>query len=236
MLTYNVDYAAGNILQMSENIIPIEKNIICDVVPKDICGIIYTSGSTGTPKGTLLHHQGLVNYTYANNALYEGGSCNIGFAIYTFDAFFLDLISPMLRGKTAIMATEEEQFNQIAFENLIKNNPECNFFITPAKFKQFINNRKDMDFFKRIHCICIGGEVFPQEFVGIFGEDTKVYNVYGPTECSMWMLEYPIKNKDVTLGKPMSNVQVYILDKHNAINPIGVTGELYLMYFGTGSI
>lgn len=235
ILTYNVDYTADNTIEIPEEITPVAENILCEVNTKDICGIIYTSGSTGTPKGTLLHHQGLVNYTFVNNALYESGSCNIGFAIYTFDAFFLDLIPPMLRGKTAVMATEEEQFNQIAFENLIKNNPECNLFITPAKFKQFVDNRRDMDFFKKIHSICIGGEVFPQEFIGIFSEHTKVYNVYGPTECSMWMLECPVVNEDVTLGKPMGNVQVYILDKNNNVTPIGVTGELCIAGDGVGA-
>ena len=235
ILTYDVDYSAENVIVIPEEITPVKDNPICNVKPKDVCGIIYTSGSTGTPKGTLLHHQGLVNYTFGNDALYEGGSCNIGFAIYTFDAFFLDLIPPMLRGKTSVMATEEEQFNQIAFENLIKNNPECNLFITPAKFKQFVDNRRDMDFFKKIHSICIGGEVFPQEFIGMFSEDTKVYNVYGPTECSMWMLECPVVNEDVTLGKPMKNVQVYILDKSNAIVPIGVTGELCIAGDGVGT-
>ncbi len=235
ILTYDVDYSANNVIVIPKSITPVKDNPVCNAKPIDVCGIIYTSGSTGTPKGTLLHHQGLVNYTFGNDALYEGGSCNIGFAIYTFDAFFLDLIPPMLRGKTAVMATEEEQFNQIAFENLIKNNPDCNLFITPAKFKQFVDNRRDMDFFKKIHSICIGGEVFPQEFIGMFSEDTKVYNVYGPTECSMWMLECPVVNEDVTLGKPMKNVQVYILDKSNAIVPIGVTGELCIAGDGVGA-
>ena len=234
ILTYDVDYSAENVIVIPEEITLVKENPVCNTNPKDICGIIYTSGSTGTPKGTLLHHQGLVNYTFGNDALYEGGSCNIGFAIYTFDAFFLDLIPPMLRGKTSVMATEEEQFNQIAFENLIKNNPNCNLFITPAKFKQFVDNRRDMDFYKNIHSICIGGEVFLQEFIGMFSEDTKVYNVYGPTECSMWMLECPVVNEDVTLGKPMKNVQVYILDKNNAIVPIGVTGELCIAGDGVG--
>ena len=235
ILTYNVDYAADNTMEIPEDITPVAPNTHCEVTPKDVCGIIYTSGSTGTPKGTLLHHQGLVNYTYANDALYGGGSCNIGFATYTFDAFFLDLIPPMLRGKTAIMATEEEQFNQIAFENLIKNNPDCNLFITPAKFKQFVDNCRDTDFFKEIHSICIGGEVFPKEFIGMFSENTKVFNVYGPTECSMWMLECHVASEDVTLGRPLGNVQVYILDKYNAPTPIGVTGELCISGDGVGA-
>lgn len=226
ILTYNVDYAADNVVAIPERISPLFENFLSDVSSEDICGIIYTSGSTGEPKGTLLHHKGLVNYTFANNALYEGGSCNIGFAIYTFDAFFLDLIPPMLRGGISVMATEEEQFNQLAFEHLIRNNPDCNLFITPAKLKQFLDNAADKFFYRRIHSICIGGEVFPPEFVGKFSKNTKVYNVYGPTECSMWVLEHPIIDDDIALGRPLANVQIYILDRTGSIVPVGVTGEL----------
>lgn len=235
ILTYNVDYLADNVIVIPEEIVPVKENHNCNVVPNDICGIIYTSGSTGVPKGTLLHHRGLVNYTFSNDALYKGGSCNIGFAIYTFDAFFLDVISPMLRGKIAVMATEEEQFNQNAFENLIKDNPRCNLFITPAKFKQFIDNSEDTNFLENIHSICIGGEVFPQEFIQLFSKKTNVYNVYGPTEYSMWMLECAIASSDVTLGKPIGNVQVYILDKYMQLTPIGVTGELCIAGYGVGA-
>ena len=235
VLTYNVDYEKENVIEIPEELIPIKDNLNSMVVPQDICGIIYTSGSTGQPKGTLLHHQGLVNYTYANDALYVGGSCNIGFATYTFDAFFLDIFPPMLRGNTAIMATEEEQFHQIAFESLIRKHPGCNMFITPAKFKQFVDNRRDINFYEDIHNICIGGEVFPQEFVNLFGENTNVFNVYGPTECSMWMLECPVRDNDVTLGKPLANVKVYILDKNNMLTPIGVTGELCIAGDGVGA-
>ena len=226
ILTFNVDYRKRNTIEIPEVIEAVSENPDCVVKSEDICGIIYTSGSTGTPKGTLLHHRGLVNYTYANDALYKDGSCNIGFAIYTFDAFLLDIVLPMLRGNKTVMATEDEQFNQVAFENLIKKNPDCNLFITPAKFRQFVDNRRDMTFHHKIHNICIGGEVFPQEFVGMFGENTNVFNVYGPTECSMWMLEAKIENEDVTLGKTIANVQVYILNEKNRITPIGVTGEL----------
>ncbi len=77
--------------------------------------------------------------------------------------------------------------------------------------------------------------MFPQEFIGMFGEKTNVYNVYGPTECSMWMLECSVVNEDVTLGRPLGNVQVYILDNYNTPTPIGVTGELCITGDGVGA-
>ncbi len=233
VLTYGVEI--NNAIELENISITKAENLLCVNKPQDLSAVIYTSVSTGEPKGTLLQHKGLVNYTYANNALYEGGKCVIGFSIYTFAAFFLDTIPPMLRGKLAVMATEEEQFNQTDFEAVIKRNSNCNFFITPAKFKNFINNATDKSFIDNINKVCIGGEVFPNEVVELFKNKTCIFNVYGPTECSMWILEHPVKNNNVTLGKPLSNVQVYILDKYNYIVPIGQVGELCIAGDGVGA-
>ena len=226
VLTYNVSYQANNTIEIPETIFPATENPIYNSTTDDICGIIYTSGSTGVPKGALLRHRGLVNYTFANDALYSGSKCVLGFATYTFDAFCLETILPMLRGVTSFMATEDQQFNQTDFESLVKQNPGCNLFITPARFKQFIDNRRDKNFYQAIHNICIGGEVFPKEFVGMFKETTNVFNVYGPTECSMWILECSVTNSDVTLGKPLANIKVHILGKCTELLPVGTVGEL----------
>ena len=90
----NIDYSneAGNFQIQNTN--------------TDLCAIIYTSGSTGEPKGTLLQHKGVVNFAFANDALYSGGSCVISFATYTFDAFLLETILPMIRGVKCVLATE----------------------------------------------------------------------------------------------------------------------------------
>lgn len=234
ILTNGVEYTGANVVRL-------DQDIYCKQSPQninevsDICAVIYTSGSTGQPKGTLICHQGLVNYTYANNALYADGSCVLGFSIYTFDAFFLDTIPPMLRGIPAVMATEGQQFHQSEFEQLIRESPGCNLFITPAKLKAFLDNRIDPHFFDRIHSICIGGEVFPHEFIDIFPPNVNIFNVYGPTECSMWTLEFPVKESAITIGRPISNTQVYMVDKYLAPVPIGVIGELCIAGDGVGA-
>ena len=71
ILTYNVDYESCNTMEIAEQIKPVIENPNIVVNSKDIGGIIYTSGSTGIPKGALLAHQGLVNFTFSNDALSE---------------------------------------------------------------------------------------------------------------------------------------------------------------------
>jgi amino acid adenylation domain-containing protein/thioester reductase-like protein len=203
----------------------------------DNCLVIFTSGTTGEPKGTIVHHKGLSNYTFANNALYEGGNCVISFSIFTFDAFTLETILPLIRGKKVVLSNEDEQFSQTGFENLINNNSQCNIFITPAKLKNFIVNSKDYLFLKNVNKFCIGGEVFPQDLLLLFPSKIKIFNVYGPTECSMWTSEYSIQNKhenDIPIGKPLANTQIYIVDKCMNVLPIGAAGELCIAGAGVG--
>jgi len=101
--------------------------------------------------------------------------------------------------------------------------------------EQFIDNCHDKHFYDTLHSICIGGKVFPDEFVKAVSKDTKVYNVYGPTECSMWMLEYPVRDEKIALGKPLANMRVYIVDKYLNPVPIDVTGELCIARDGVGA-
>ena len=203
-LTYGVKISVKNEINIDKFNFTVSENIKVQTYSDNMCIVIYTSGSTGKPKGTLIKHKGLVNYAYANQALYDGGSCVIGFSIYTFDAFFLDTILPMMLGICAVMATEKEQFNQFEFERVIKFNPQCNFFITPAKLLNFVNSATDKRFLSNVNKICIGGEIFPREILSKLNSEAQIYNVYGPTECSMWTTAYPIARQKV-LPPPHEN-------------------------------
>jgi len=193
IVSFGVDIKNTNVLYLEKDIHLTEENLQCINSPNDLCAVIYTSGSTGSPKGSLMMHKGAVNFAYGNDALYEGGDCVLGFSTYTFDAFFAETIPASIRGNTVVLSTEDEQFNQKAFENVILKCEKVNIFITPAKLKQFIDGSNDREFLKKINKICIGGEVFPEELIEFFSKETQVFNVYGPSECSIWMLECPIK-------------------------------------------
>jgi len=234
VLTYDVNYTGSNVLELERNVVFCNQNPTNLNDVSDVCAVIYTSGSTGYPKGSLLCHQGLVNHAHANSML-TSGSCVIGFSIHTFDAFFIDTIGAMIRGIPAVLATEAQQFQQFEFEKLIKTHTNCNLFITPTKFKLFLDNRIDGYFYEKINNLCVGGEVFPQEFVSILTKNINVFNVYGPTECSMWVLEAHIKDADITIGHPIANTQIYIVDKHINPVPIGITGELCIAGDGVGA-
>lgn len=206
--------------------------------PSDLFALYFTSGSTGQPKGTKLCHQGAVNFAYANNALYSNCDSIICLSIYVFDAFFLDTICPLIRAKRCHLSNEKEQFSGIGFSHIISKNPNCNMFVTPTKFLQLVQDCNDISFIKNIKGLCVGGEVFPQELyerVKQVNHSIKLYNVYGPTETTMWVTEHYISNvNNIAIGKPLANTQIYILDKNRKPLPTGVAGELCISGDGVG--
>ncbi|MCL2628834.1 MAG: amino acid adenylation domain-containing protein [Oscillospiraceae bacterium] len=204
---------------------------------EDLCALIYTSGSTGIPKGAMLIHRGIVNYTFSNDALYYGGNCVICFSISTFDAFTLETILPLIRGKKSVLSDEDELFSQAGFEDLLSMNEKCNIFITPAKLKNYVSNISNEALLKNINKLCIGGEVFPLEILAQLPESIEIFNVYGPTECSMWTSEYSVPrdiSSSVPIGRSLANTQIYILDKNLQPMPIGAVGELCISGDGVG--
>ncbi len=204
----------------------------------DSFGIIFTSGSTGRPKGSILCHQGAVNFAFANDALYTECDCVIATAIITFDAFFLDTICPLIRGITCVLADSKEQFEGSSFSALIQNHCNANIFITPTKFRRLLDGCVDKAFLQNFNHICVGGEVFSNE---LYGEITRgqnmpaIYNIYGPTETTMWVTEKSVAHLNgVTIGKPLANTQIYILNNDCKSLPIGIAGELCISGDGVG--
>ena len=90
----------------------------------------------------------------------------------------------------------------------------------------------------RIASIVIGGEVFPQELysaIRTYNADGRIYNGYGPTETTMCVVANELKEgNDITIGTPIANTQIYILDSDQRPVPIGVPGEIYIAGEGVG--
>ena len=204
----------------------------------DILAIIFTSGTTGMPKGTALCHKGAVNFTYANDALYANCNYIVGLATVTFDAFFLDTICPIIRGIPCILTDESEQYNSDKFGMLVSQYKYVNMFCTPTKLLKLLMACKDARIFENISSFCIGGEVFSTDLYKLikkFNRGINVYNVYGPTETTMWTSAKRVYElSDITIGKPIANTQIYILNSDLNPVPIGVPGELCIAGEGVG--
>lgn len=213
----------------------------------DVCYIIFTSGSTGKPKGCTLTNKGIVNFCKNNNIL---EACNrlerqicVSVNTISFDYFIAESILPLLNGYTVVIANDEESTNQEKIKKLVIDNQVNIIQTTPTRYKLYFNTEKDISFIQQFDVMVTSGEALTQDLLKIFrrNKKVKIFNPLGPSECSVWatggelyLNEDNISAEDITIGKPIANTQIYILDKNHKPLPIGVAGELCISGDGVG--
>lgn len=201
-------------------------------VPDGIGYIIYTSGSTGKPKGTVLSNQNLMNFCSNNieviQAIRESGYLKmVSTTTVAFDIFVTESLLCLTNGITVVLADEEEQNNQKQLAKLVEREGHIAMQTTPSKMKAFMYDRNNLAYLKKMMVIILGGEEFPDALYEEMRKytDAVIFNIYGPSETTVWITTKKIENEKVTIGKPFSNTQIYILEKGNLCG-IGVPGEL----------
>lgn len=203
----------------------------------DIFCVIHTSGSTGMPKATALSHKNIVHYINCSKVFFRGTSQTIASTAITFDAFIQETVVSLCR-QVPVVLLSEAQANQNEFEAVVGKYKDSFLFQTPTKLQNYIKNSKTKEFLSRIASIVIGGEVFPQELysaIRTYNADGRIYNGYGPTETTMCVVANELKEgNDITIGTPIANTQIYILDSDQRPVPIGVPGEIYIAGEGVG--
>ena len=212
-------------------------------LPDDNSYIIYTSGSTGKPKGVVLKQKSLTNLAYHLNTHLDFFKnpkkvtmCSL--TTQSFDIFLFESILSLQAGIKVILANEEEQRVPVKLNKLIDENNINAIQMTPSRMQFFVENIEDIPNLKKLKYVVLAGEPLPEKLlnellnIGI----KKVYNGYGPSETTVFSTFTDVtKHSVVTIGKPLSNTQTYILDKNNTPCPIGVTGELYIAGDGVGN-
>ena len=209
---------------------------------ESLCYCIYTSGSTGRPKGTLLTHSNVANYVNNNNnnvvhkiikSLYNS---IVSVTTVGFDIFVTESLLPLVNGMEIVLANEEQSKTQAKLNALLKLTPADVIQTTPTKLKALIANDRELDYIKNIKTIILGGEALDVLLIEDLKKITNadIFNIYGPTETTVWATNAKIED-NITIGKPIANTQIYIVDKYMQITPIGVIGELCIAGDGVGA-
>jgi amino acid adenylation domain-containing protein/non-ribosomal peptide synthase protein (TIGR01720 family) len=200
--------------------------------------VIYTSGTTGKPKGAMLNHQGIVNRIEWMQNMYS--LCDKDVVLqktpYVFDVSVWELLWANWYGAKIVMAKPEGHKDSDYLHQVIREKNVTTLHFVPSMLEAYnhylINqNQKISTNVRQVFC---SGEALPnnvvqQTFKNFANSNSKLHNLYGPTEVSVDVTYYetsPFKN--VYIGKPISNTHVYILDTYKNPVPIGVVGELYL--------
>lgn len=211
--------------------------------PEDLSYLIYTSGSTGTPKGVMLKQKNLTNFYHAMKDTIEylkDGKQHkiISITTVSFDIFIFETIMSLTKGLTLYMTNENEQKITSQLENLIKQNEIEILQTTPSVMKFHLDNLENKEDIKSLKYIMLAGEPLHKTLVDKLKEvipGVTVYNGYGPSETTIFSSTRDVTNLErVTIGRPIANTQIYILNKNKKLMPQGTIGEIYIAGDGVG--
>lgn len=223
---------AGIIIDVMEAIKEVEDENLTDMTQssEELAYVIYTSGSTGTPKGVMLEHRSVYNFIegISNVIDFTPGQKVLSLTTICFDIFVLELWVALAKGLTVVLANEEQQKDNHLIWDLIIRERINIIQATPSRIKLLISGTQGNEALKKLESIIVGGEAFPAKLYENLKSITNatIYNVYGPTETTVWSTVKKLDHGTITIGKPISNTRIYILNKENNMVPIGVSGEL----------
>lgn len=208
------------------------------VSPNNLCYCIYTSGSTGKPKGVMIEHHSLVNFVDYNRInvqsceFCDNMSVSLALAALTFDVSVLEESLPLYHGTTIAMANDDEINNPILLARMLVENKVDVMKCTPSYMNNMLDVPQVVEALKNMKAIDIGAEAFPTPLYDKMrkaGITAKIHNGYGPTEATITTSMDVVESNAITIGKPLCNTKVYILDKHKNILPPNVPGELTVL-------
>ncbi len=197
----------------------------------ELAYVIYTSGSTGKPKGVMIPHRGLLNFIKGilDEVPLKKGDVVLSLTTISFDIFGLETHLPLTMGARVIMGSEREQVDPALVAGIFRRENVNLFQATPSRLQMLMNEPEAAEALEVLAYLLVGGEAFPAPLLAAARERVKgrIVNVYGPTETTIWSTIKDLTG-DVPLdiGKPIANTQIYILDKYDRCQPLGVPGEL----------
>ncbi|MFZ3131936.1 MAG: AMP-binding protein, partial [Desulfosporosinus sp.] len=205
----------------------------------DLAYVLYTSGSTGNPKGVMVHHRALCNLIngVARNLNFESQTI-VSLTTISFDIFFSETILPLTRGMKVIIANKEEQTIPKYLFNLIVKHQVKVLQATPSRMKLILSETQGRECLFDLSHLLITGEAFPAPLLPQLKIVTQaeIYNLYGPTETTVWSTMKNVTHSEkITIGKPIANTQIYILDDHLSPVSIGSVGEIFIVGDGVSS-
>ena len=205
-----------------------DENLETEVMLDNLAYAIYTSGSTGRPKGVLLHHRGLTNLALAQAEVFgvSEDSRVLQFASFSFDAAVSEVFKTLLSGATLVLANTESLLPVTPLLNTLREQR-----ITMATLPPSVLALLPSDDLPDLRTVISAGEACSAELAAAWSSHGRRFlNAYGPTEITVCATcsEALDGSGKPPIGRPIANVESYVLDANLQPVPIGVVGELYI--------
>jgi amino acid adenylation domain-containing protein len=203
--------------------------------PCSLAQVIYTSGSTGRPKGVEVLHRAVCNFLRSMRE--EPGFSNddviIALTTLSFDIAAVEILLPLSVGARVVLVSSDVAKDAQLLKREIAIRQPTVMQATPATWRMLIDAGWTGQSGLRVFC---GGEELPRNLASQLQERSAVvWNLYGPTEATVWATARKLERNgetgegpSVSIGRPLRNVQVYIVDNNLQPVPIGVSGELLI--------
>jgi amino acid adenylation domain-containing protein len=198
---------------------------------RDTMYVIHTSGSTGRPKGVVLEHRSVVNFLESMAVEPGFGADDVLLAVTTlsFDIAGLELYLPLMCGGTVVVASRAATVDPAMLLDSIREHGVTVLQATPATWRMLVEGGWAPGSTPSLRAFC-GGEALPAALAEQLLERTaEAWNLYGPTETTIWSTVQRIEpDAPVSIGRPIANTILRVLDASGAPVPIGVPGELLI--------
>ncbi|PYE87634.1 amino acid adenylation domain-containing protein, partial [Bacillus sp. 196mf] len=201
-------------------------NPLVEVMPDNLAYVIYTSGSTGTPKGVLLEQKGLCNLVLTHIELMkvDAKSRFIQFASLSFDAAVNEVFTTLIAGATLYLCSSNDIMPKDPLTQFLQHNRITHAILPPT----VLNILDELDF-KHLKVLISAGSACSEHIAQRWSKNCLFINGYGPTETTVCAtIGIYEGNGKPHIGRPLPNVEVYVLDQNLQLVPVGVAGELYI--------
>ena len=202
-------------------------NLTSEVTPKNLAYVIYTSGSTGQPKGVLVAHQGLCNLVKVQIKFLKVGSSSkvLQFASLSFDASIWEIVMALGSGASLYLESLENLRPGAGLSKWLDEKKITHITLPPSALAVM-----PKDSLPELKTIVVAGETCTAELVSQWSKGRQFVNAYGPTEATVCatMAECSPDSPMSSIGRPIANTKIYILDKNLQPVPIGIPGEIYI--------
>ncbi|WP_264530516.1 non-ribosomal peptide synthetase [Flavobacterium sp. N502540] len=212
-----------------------KENFKTNINQKDLAYVIYTSGSTGRPKGVLIEHGAVANSIQAQQSIIGLSASQrcLQFFSCSFDVSVFEIFLTLLSGSALHIIKDSDKKNPELLENYIQDH-NIEMVTLPAAYLPLIYISK----LSGLKKVVTGGESVSQDLVLKVSDYVDYYNAYGPTESSICTSIFEIKKGSkeridrVSIGKPIANTAIYILDAQNRLAAKGMAGEICIGGYG----